>query len=70
VSIAGLGVFEAGMVELFGLLAGVPAEQALALAFCQRFVWVIASLPGGLIHLLGRHLPREEICVDCEETGN
>jgi len=70
VSIAGLGVFEAGMVEMFVFLAGVPAEQALALAFCQRFVWVLASLPGGVIHLLGAHLPREDISVDCKETGN
>ncbi len=70
VTIAGLGVFEAGMVEMFGLLAGVPAEQAMVLALCQRFVWVIASLPGGLIHLLGAHLPREDISVDCEESGN
>ncbi|HSW00503.1 MAG TPA: lysylphosphatidylglycerol synthase transmembrane domain-containing protein [Sedimentisphaerales bacterium] len=70
VSIAGLGVFEAGMVEMFGFLAGTPAEQALALAFCQRFVWVLTSLPGGLIHLLGAHLPREDISVDCEGTGN
>lgn len=67
VSIAGLGVLEAGTVELFGLLAAVAAEKALALAFCQRFVWVLASLPGGLIHLLGTHLPRE-ICVDGEKT--
>lgn len=70
VSIAGLGVFEAGMVEMFGLLAGVPAEQAMVLALCQRFVWVLASLPGGLIHLIGAHLPREEISIDCEETAN
>lgn len=70
VSIAGLGVFEAGMVEMFAFLAGTPAEQALALAFCQRFIWVLASLPGGLIHLLGAHVPREEISVDCEEAGN
>ena len=70
VSIAGLGVFEAGMVEIFGLLAGVPAEQAMVLALCQRFVWVLASLPGGLIHLVGAHLPREEISVDCKETAN
>jgi len=66
VSIAGLGVLEAGIVELFALLAGTAAEKALALAFCQRFVWVLASLPGGVIHLLGAHLPRE-ICVDGEK---
>ncbi len=70
VSIAGLGVFEGGMVVIFGLLAGVPEDPAKALALCQRFIWVLASLPGGLIHLLGAHLPREEISVDCEETGN
>lgn len=70
VSIAGLGVFEAGMVEMFGLLSGVPAEQAMVLALCQRFIWVIASLPGGMIHLLGAHLPREDISVDGKECGN
>ncbi len=63
ISIAGLGVFEAGMVELFVLLTGTASEEALAVAFCQRFIWVLASLPGGLIHLLGAHLPRE-ISID------
>jgi hypothetical protein len=51
-------------------LAGVPAEQAMVLALCQRFVWVIASLPGGVVHLLGAHLPREDISIDCERSGN
>lgn len=63
VSIAGLGVLEAGIVELFRLLTATAAEKTLALAFCQRVIWVLASLPGGLIHLLGAHLPREN-CVD------
>ena len=70
VSIAGLGVFEAGMVVMFDLLAGVPETLAKVLALCQRFVWVLASLPGGLIHLLGAHLPREDISVDGQEAGN
>jgi uncharacterized membrane protein YbhN (UPF0104 family) len=69
VSIAGLGVLEAGIVELFTRLAGTPRELGMALALCQRFVWVLVSLPGGLIHLLGAHLPRD-ICVDCEPPGN
>lgn len=69
VSVAGLGVLEAGIVELFTRLAGATAGQALALAFCQRFVWVLASLPGALIHLLGAHLPRE-IFVDSENPPN
>ena len=70
VSIAGLGVFEAGVVKIFGFLAGVPAEQAMVLALCQRFIWVLASLPGGLIHLVGAHLPREDISIDGKEGGN
>ncbi len=70
VSIAGLGVFEAGVVEMFGFLAGVPAEQAMVLALCQRFIWVLASLPGGVIHLVGAHLPPEDISIDGQEAGN
>jgi uncharacterized membrane protein YbhN (UPF0104 family) len=57
ISIAGIGVLELGLVGLFNVLAGVPAGPATALALCQRFVWVFASLPGGVIHLLGAHLP-------------
>ena len=65
VSIAGLGVFEAGMVLMFVWLVGDSAKNpATALALCQRFVWVLASLPGGLIHLVGAHLPRQDISVD------
>lgn len=70
ISIAGLGIVEAGTVGLFCRLTGAPAEQALALVFCQRFIWILASLPGGLVHLLGAHLPREDISVDCGGTGN
>ncbi len=70
ISIAGLGIIEAGTVGLFCRLTATPAEEVLALVFCQRFVWVLASLPGGLVHLLGAHLPRQEISVDCQEGGN
>lgn len=70
VSIAGVGILEAGTVTLFVSLTGSAAESALALALCQRFVWVLASLPGGAIHLLGGHLPREEFFVDCENSVN
>jgi uncharacterized membrane protein YbhN (UPF0104 family) len=59
VSIAGLGVLEAGVVTLFTSLTGASAEGALALALCQRFIWVLVSLPGGGVHLLGGHLPRD-----------
>lgn len=59
VSVAGLGILEAGTVTLFTTLTGATAESALALALCQRFVWVLTSLPGGGVHLLGGHLPRD-----------
>jgi uncharacterized protein (TIRG00374 family) len=63
ISVAGLGVVEGGTVLLFVRLAGTPIELVTALALCQRFVWVLASLPGAAVHLLGAHLPRE-ICLD------
>lgn len=69
VSIAGLGVLEAGIVTLFTSLTVATRESALALAFCQRFVWVLASLPGGMVHLLGAHLPRQFL-VDGQNGAN
>jgi hypothetical protein len=69
ISVAGLGVLEAGIVGMFTRLAGTPAEKALALAFCQRLVWVLASLPGVAVHLFGSHLPRQ-ISVDSGRGPN
>jgi len=59
ISVAGLGVVEASTVVLFVRLTSTPEENALALVLCQRFIWVVASLPGAAVHLLGRHLPGE-----------
>jgi hypothetical protein len=57
VSIGGAVVVEGVLAYLFIQLAGVGAEAALALVLCQRIVWMIASLPGAAIHLVGAHLP-------------
>ena len=57
VSIGGAVVVEGTLAYLFIRYAGVEAEAALALALCQRVVWMIASLPGAAIHLIGAHLP-------------
>lgn len=69
ISIAGIGLMEGGIVVLFTHLAAVPEEQAKALALCQRFVWVLASVPGGIIHLLGAHLPRSNSFDGREVAG-
>ena len=57
VSVGGAVVVEGTLAYLFIRYAGVEAEAALALALCQRIVWMIASLPGAAIHLIGAHLP-------------
>lgn len=58
VSVGGAGVVEGGLAGLF-VLAGAGAEQSLAIALCQRAVWIVAALPGAWIHWTGRHLPKE-----------
>ena len=72
ISLAGLGITEAGTVGLFCRLTGAPAEKVLVvvLLLCQRFIWVLSSLPGGLVHLLGAHLPPQEISIDGQERRN
>ena len=70
ISIAGLGITELGTVGFFCHLTGLPREKVLVLVFCQRFIWVLVSLPGGLVHLLGAHLPEEEISIDGPEHTN
>lgn len=59
ISIGGAVVVEGLLAYLFVRFAGVEAEAALALALCQRIVWMIASLPGAVIHLIGAHLPKD-----------
>jgi uncharacterized membrane protein YbhN (UPF0104 family) len=59
VSIGGIGIHEGGLVELFTRFAGVAPEAVLALALCQRAIFILASLPGVVIHLFGAHLPEE-----------
>jgi len=58
VSIAGAVVVEGMLAYLSITFAGVAKEAASALALCQRAVWMLASLPGAAIHLIGAHLPQ------------
>jgi uncharacterized membrane protein YbhN (UPF0104 family) len=54
-SIAGIGILEGGLVILFVQFAGAEKEAVMALALCQRLIWVLASFPGMLVHLTGAH---------------
>ena len=68
VSIGGAGVVEAFLVLLFVQVAGVDEAGAWAIALCQRAVWMLASLPGAIIHLLGAHLPKD-FSIDYNEPS-
>jgi len=57
ITVAGVGVLEGGIAFLFSKLAQVPLAQGTCLSLCQRFIWLICSIPGGVVHLMGRHLP-------------
>jgi uncharacterized protein (TIRG00374 family) len=59
VSIGGAVVIEGLLVLLFSHVAGVERGTALALALCQRIIWILSSLPGAVIHLVGAHLPKD-----------
>jgi uncharacterized membrane protein YbhN (UPF0104 family) len=59
VSIGGAVVMEGSLAYLFVRFTGAEPEAALALALCQRIVWMITSLPGAVIHLIGAHLPKD-----------
>jgi uncharacterized membrane protein YbhN (UPF0104 family) len=58
VSIGGAVVVEGALVILFTRVAGTDESAAWALALAQRVVWLLASLPGAVIHLVGAHLPK------------
>ncbi len=66
VSIGGAVVVEGLLIILFTNYAGVKEDDALALALSQRFIWLLASLPGAVIHLIGAHLPKD-FSVDYQE---
>jgi len=69
VSIGGAVVMEGGLAYLFVKFAAVEPEVALALALCQRIVWMLTSLPGAAIHLFGAHLPKD-FSIDYKKPVN
>ena len=69
VSIGGAVVVEGMLMVLFINITGAAEDSALALALSQRFVWILASLPGAVIHLTGAHLPKD-FSIDYEKPMN
>ena len=69
VSIGGAVVVEFSLASLFIKFAGVSQEAAGALALCQRAVWMLTSLPGAVIHLVGAHLPKD-FSIDYNKSVN
>ena len=61
-SIAGIGILEGGLVVLFFQFTGTSKDLVAALALCQRFAWIISSLPGMIVHLSGAHRKKEDPC--------
>jgi uncharacterized protein (TIRG00374 family) len=59
ISVGGLGIMEGWLKVMFMRVGTMSGEDALALALCQRLIFLLASLPGAIIHLVGAHLPRE-----------
>jgi uncharacterized protein (TIRG00374 family) len=59
VSIGGAGVVEGALVILFMQIAGLDEAAAWTIALSQRAIWLLASLPGAIIHLMGAHLPKD-----------
>jgi glycosyltransferase 2 family protein len=68
ISIGGVGVMEATLKILFGLI-GVNENLAGILALCQRLAFWVVALPGMFVHIAGAHVP-EEFSVDSEAGIN
>ncbi|MBN2448202.1 MAG: flippase-like domain-containing protein [Phycisphaerae bacterium] len=67
----GFGVMEAAFIWFFtGPALGNSDSQAFALALAARLTQLIWALPGGLVPLLGAHVPRGDELEAFEENGS
>ena len=57
ISVGGLGIMEGWLKMMFMRVGTMSGGDALALALCQRLIFLLASLPGAVIHFIGAHLP-------------
>ena len=59
ISVGGIGIMEGWLKIMFMRVGTITSDNALALALSQRFIMILASLPGAVIHLIGAHLPKD-----------
>ena len=59
ISVGGLGIMEGWLKMMFMRVGTISSKNALALALCQRLIFLLVSLPGAIIHLIGAHLPKD-----------
>ncbi|UCE92966.1 MAG: flippase-like domain-containing protein [Flavobacteriaceae bacterium] len=62
ISIGGLGILEGGVVLLFVQFTHADPDVVLAMALCQRLTWILASIPGLVVHLTGMHRLKASEC--------
>jgi uncharacterized protein (TIRG00374 family) len=59
ISVGGLGIMEGWLTMMFERVGTITRGDAATLAICQRLIFLLASLPGAVIHLIGAHLPKD-----------
>ncbi len=67
ISIGALGIWEGTLKLLFSRVAIGLSAKLSALALSHRIIWLLWSLPGVVIHLIGAHLPKD-FFIDSENS--
>jgi len=69
ISIGALGIWEGTLKLLFSQVAIGIEQQVSTFVLCHRIIWLLGSLPGAAIHLIGAHLPKD-FFVDFDKPAN
>ena len=60
ISVGGAGVMELGLRGMFSRVTTVTNTQGLILGLAQRVILLLSSLPGLVVHITGKHLPKKK----------
>lgn len=67
ITVGGAGIMELWLKRMFISVCGVESGKSLVLAFSQRILLLLGSLPGAIIHMAGAHLPKD-IFIDYDDS--